>query len=502
MLIFSIENPLKSILWDLKSYQKLAKQDGVKFIEVDMCMFGGTHKGQIGILTNYEWIQETLCSQVVPHKHVHYKQNDTVWFTSLVNEHSEQWYRTVTMGFKDALAKGLTFNEMKAAKQNYLEDFAGSFFRSTYVPGPRQEREEANTAAIGRLRNPNHAVARSSALRETGLCARGILEQVTRDTVFYQEVLSVVASLGTPDCKGFSPEVLGYVRTDRFGSITSFAHDPDVVVSEWLRDGCFAGIGESIIEANGIFPPTSGPSWAILAAQDWSCEDHRNYASFYTDSPIVAADEITRIEHKGFIETFTDWKQVTERCPNAVASNVTLLLKTREDGTTKVRLIIDLRRSGGNGGVELPERVVLPRLSGLTNSILDLMVSETMEVQQGESIGYDLSVVDFEDAFHMLAIRELWPFVHTKAGQFSGDFVVEGSGTVGLVSGQCCCGAPGTCVFSTIRVTNTNVCRRPGNRHTWYTGKARLAHRGSVVVLVRSRSKRIVALLCFGSVPK
>ena len=79
-----------------------------------------------------------------------------------------------------------------------------------------------------------------------------------------------------------------------------------------------------------------------------------------------------------------------------------------EDGTTKVRLIIDLRRSGGNGGVELPERVVLPRLSGLTDSTLDLMVcdNETVEFQQGEGIGYDLSVVDFEDAFHTLAIRE------------------------------------------------------------------------------------------------
>ena len=39
------------------------------------------------------------------------------------------------------------------------------------------------------------------------------------------------------------------------------------------------------------------------------------------------------------------WKQVTERWPNAVASKVALLLKTREDGTTKVRLIIDLRSS-------------------------------------------------------------------------------------------------------------------------------------------------------------
>ena len=73
----------------------------------------------------------------------------------------------------------------------------------------------------------------------------------------------------------------------------------------------------------------------------------------------------------------------------------------------------------------------MPRLADRTNSILDLMVcdSETVEVEQGEGIGYDLSVVDFEDACHTLAIREqdcgVMAFVPTKAGQFSGDFVVE-----------------------------------------------------------------------------
>ena len=112
-----------------------------------------------------------------------------------------------------------------------------------------------------------------------------------------------------------------------------------------------------------------------------------------------------------------------ERWFNAVASKVALLLKTREDGTTKVRLIINLRRSGRNGGVELPERVVLPRLSDLTNSILDLMVynSETMEVQQGESIGLRLVGCRFRRCDSRAGP---WPFVHTNAVQFSGDFVV------------------------------------------------------------------------------
>ena len=167
---------------------------------------------------------------------------------------------------------------------------------------------------------------------------------------------------------------------------------------------------------------------------------------------------------------------------------------TREDGTTKVRLTIDLRRSGGNGGVELPERVVLPRLSDLTNSVLYLMVydSETMEVQQGESIGYDLSVDDFEDAFHTLAIRE----------QDRGVMAIR-THEGWAVSRRLCCGLAAAplvwCRVSAAAARLGQACvlpnkpriqicrRRPGNRHTWDAGTTRLAHRGSVVVLVRSR---------------
>ena len=87
------------------------------------------------------------------------------------------------------------------------------------------------------LANPKHAVARSGAVRETGLRARGIPEQFTRDKFFYREVLSAVASLDTPDCKGFSPELLQNVRTalhDGFDIKKDYdgAQDPDFVESE------------------------------------------------------------------------------------------------------------------------------------------------------------------------------------------------------------------------------------------------------------------------------
>ena len=159
----------------------------------------------------------------------------------------------------------------------------------------------------------------------------------------------------------------------------------------------------------------SGPSSAFLVAQDfarlrdlkgWNCEDHRNDAAFDTDSSKDRGgrnhtDRAQRI-HPDLHRVEAGHGKMAQR------SREQGCFETREDGTTKVRLLTDLRRSGGNGGVELPERVVLPRISDFTNSILDLMFcdSETVEVQQRKGVGHDLSYVDVEDVFHTLAIRE------------------------------------------------------------------------------------------------
>ena len=158
----------------------------------------------------------------------------------------------------------------------------------------------------------------------------------------------------------------------------------------------------------------AGPSKAILASREharnreqheWRHELHSNYVSFYAEDGKLATAELDRIEAKGFIESFGTWGQVLARWPGAIASKVALLVKERDDGTMKVRMIIDLRRSGGNGNVNLTERVVLPRLSDLTASIVDLMEGESWG-PLGPDHGYEVAVVDFEDAFHTLALRE------------------------------------------------------------------------------------------------
>ena len=46
-------------------------------------------------------------------------------------------------------------------------------------------------------------------------------------------------------------------------------------------------------------------------------------------------------------------------------SKLACIIKVRDDGTRKVRNVLDLRRSGYNEMASLPEGVVLPRLRNL-----------------------------------------------------------------------------------------------------------------------------------------
>ena len=84
-----------------------------------------------------------------------------------------------------------------------------------------------------------------------------------------------------------------------------------------------------------------------------------------------------------------------------VVNKLGCVLKTKASGEVKVRLVTDLRRSGGNGRLKIRERVVLPRVLDLVFSILRLL-----EVWEDVSF-LDLVAIDFTDAFHTLWLHEL-----------------------------------------------------------------------------------------------
>eukprot|EP00435_Cladocopium_sp_Y103_P021159 s477_g5.t1 len=92
---FSIENPLDSFIWDLKSMKRLARRKGVQFTPLDQCVYGGPHQKATGILHNTAWLARGLrCGDAPPHQHTKlegrvwsYKEDKEVWYTSEAAEY-------------------------------------------------------------------------------------------------------------------------------------------------------------------------------------------------------------------------------------------------------------------------------------------------------------------------------------------------------------------------------------------------------------------------------
>ena len=76
------------------------------------------------------------------------------------------------------------------------------------------------------------------------------------------------------------------------------------------------------------------------------------------------------------------------------------LAKLRPDGSTKLRLIIDMLRSGVNAHARVHERIVLPRVSDLLADTLDLL--RAARAKPDESL--EFLVLDWEDAFHSIGV--------------------------------------------------------------------------------------------------
>ena len=69
---FSVESPKDSLLIELKEFRQLAKMNGVFFVELDQCAYGGEAKKTTWILTNAPWVKLVArrCHEVAQHEHV------------------------------------------------------------------------------------------------------------------------------------------------------------------------------------------------------------------------------------------------------------------------------------------------------------------------------------------------------------------------------------------------------------------------------------------------
>ena len=134
-----------------------------------------------------------------------------------------------------------------------------------------------------------------------------------------------------------------------------------------------------------------------LAMRAGQYEVERNYTSFHEHEK-ESQQELQRLLEAGHLEEIGTWQQVLQRWPNAKATKLATLVKTKQDGTAKVRFIADMLRSGVNGITKAAERIVLPRGSDV--------VQDALELQEEWGSDVEFFTADVTDAFLNLGITE------------------------------------------------------------------------------------------------
>ena len=211
---------------------------------------------------------------------------------------------------------------------------------------------------------------------------------------------AIAQDLGHPDVAG----VVGPTgwRWQLLEIILTQAGDPDIDVAQWLRGRTPLGVLTEITP-RGIFPNTEQTA---AQAASWEFYQQRtrddvegNYTS-YKEHPDESAGELRRLVAAGHVEEIGTWADVKARWPNALATKLATLVKVRADGSSKVRFVVDMRRSGINGLSKCRERITLPRGEDVIRDVLALVAG------QGTGEHVELLTVDIADAFLNLHVGE------------------------------------------------------------------------------------------------
>lgn len=189
--------------------------------------------------------------------------------------------------------------------------------------------------------------------------------------------------------------------------------DPDRWISRWAEDGAPLGMAKEIPSSEGVFPPSKGKD----AVEDVTpeLEDQIkvvNYKSF-VDFPEDAAIEVDRLVEANFAKVINK-KVAAQKFGEGTVSRIALLVKQKEDMTVKRRIIVDMRRSGGNDRASCPERIILPRIQDVTKMGQD-MAKRCSEVEEAtwnyrEVIGCHWTLVAGDDG----TVRGTDPGLHRR----------------------------------------------------------------------------------------
>ena len=295
----------------------------------------------------------------------------------------------------------------------------------------KKEQDLGQQVFIGGLKNPTEVVEGLPTLQNLG---RQILGAWDRHCNKYPMAVKVGESYGTPDCslegrmiERWKEELRkltgarggGTLRLKGKWSFTSPLEgnlfeawgrrggDPETEVHRWIRDGVPLGIN-CPIRTCGIFPPSTKPEEKSTLGDIQAAEGLREDIGNYTSVQEQAEDaeiEVGRLCKLGYAVKVKK-KEVEEAgFKGTTISRLGLIVKDKEDGSKKRRIIIDLKRSGGNKKAELPERIILPRPM---DAVAMLRKMHALHADQGaqQDRAMELVMIDVSDAYMHLAVKE------------------------------------------------------------------------------------------------
>ena len=284
---------------------------------------------------------------------------------------------------------------------------------------------------LGGMRNPCESVKGMPTALSLGMRIFAAWERFTKSN---PTAMETAAAYGSPDCELDQQTVERWraelrklvgsrgkraiqlrskwmfqtpLQQDLFEAWTRKSGDPDIEVAKWLDEGTPLGINRRIVP-RGIFPPndkTQEEESLVDALAQLGRGSIANYASV-REAPEDALIEVNRLKDKGIV-TKVSRQEVEEHFGGGTISKLALIVKQRPDNTKKRRLIIDLRRSGGNSKADLEEKLILPRIMDGVGTLKDLYKFRATPTGEQEEQHWrrEMLLLDVSDAFPHLGVH-------------------------------------------------------------------------------------------------
>ena len=314
--------------------------------------------------------------------------------------------------------------------------------RTSGTQSKKEVKELENDIALGGMRNPDKAVQRLWAVREQGAVFRDRWEDfakrnpaallvgknyATNEAKLQEELVTMWTqemdeSMGDfelhkaleDECKlKENFEYTSPLNKDLWLKWRVVTKDPDNALYTFMKDGVPLGMEQRIPTSNGIFPSSrSGQQTVEDEGTEFEVLRGLNNYTSVQDQPDEAEIEIQRYMSKGYVKKMT-WDEVEERLGKiGTVSKLALILKQKADNTVKRRIVIDLRRSGGNLRAKVEERLILPRISDVLRSLRKMRALEDRALEDAQirrdtgEIDTEIFLIDLKDAFCHFAIHK------------------------------------------------------------------------------------------------